>query len=186
MIGNLPAVLNLNQLFLKLDRFICNWLPVLPNHWTTIYIYIYIYIGFPSGQGRARVMGHATSTSNQVSRWTLIPRLEKVWSQVKANSLCMLVREASTWGPKPCSQVHLDMFQYLGLRFFLVASLLWVDLLIHFWYILNFMGDMWTLRGYLSFLLLKYDGNILFLLSFLVLDSYNWMLNSVKYSEKLT
>ena len=32
MIGNFPAVLNFNRLFLKLDRFICNSLPVLPDH----------------------------------------------------------------------------------------------------------------------------------------------------------
>ena len=32
MIGNFPAVLNLNRLFLKLNRFICNQLPVLPDH----------------------------------------------------------------------------------------------------------------------------------------------------------
>ena len=32
MIGNFPAVLNFNQLFLKLNRFICNQLPVLPDH----------------------------------------------------------------------------------------------------------------------------------------------------------
>ena len=32
MIGNFPAVLNYHQLFLKLTRFICNELPVLPNH----------------------------------------------------------------------------------------------------------------------------------------------------------
>ena len=35
-IGNFPAiVLNFNQLFLKLNRFICNWLPVLPDHWSS-------------------------------------------------------------------------------------------------------------------------------------------------------
>ena len=28
MIGNFPAVLNFNQLFLKLNQFICNQLPV--------------------------------------------------------------------------------------------------------------------------------------------------------------
>ena len=32
MIGYFPAVLNFNQLFLKLNPFICNYLPVLPNH----------------------------------------------------------------------------------------------------------------------------------------------------------
>ena len=32
MIGNFPAVLNFNRLFLKLNRFIFNWLPVLPDH----------------------------------------------------------------------------------------------------------------------------------------------------------
>jgi hypothetical protein len=31
-IGNSPAVLNFNRLFPKLNRFICNWLPVLPGH----------------------------------------------------------------------------------------------------------------------------------------------------------
>ena len=30
--GNFPAILNLNRLFRKLNRFICNQLPVLPNH----------------------------------------------------------------------------------------------------------------------------------------------------------
>ena len=30
MIGNLPALLNFNRLFLKLNRFIHNELPVLP------------------------------------------------------------------------------------------------------------------------------------------------------------
>ena len=32
MIGNFFAVLNLNYLFLKLNRFIYNELPVLPDH----------------------------------------------------------------------------------------------------------------------------------------------------------
>ena len=32
MIGNFPAVLKFNQLFLKLNRFICNELPLLPDH----------------------------------------------------------------------------------------------------------------------------------------------------------
>ena len=32
MVGNFPAVLNINWLFLKLNRFICNELPVLPDH----------------------------------------------------------------------------------------------------------------------------------------------------------
>ena len=32
MIGNFLAVLNINQLFLKLNQFICNYLPVLSDH----------------------------------------------------------------------------------------------------------------------------------------------------------
>ena len=32
MIGDFHAVLNFNQLFLKLNQFICNRLAVLPNH----------------------------------------------------------------------------------------------------------------------------------------------------------
>ena len=32
MIGNLRAVLNLNRLWPKLNQFICNWLPVLPDY----------------------------------------------------------------------------------------------------------------------------------------------------------
>ena len=32
MIGNFPAVFNFNRLFLKLNQFICNYLPVLPEH----------------------------------------------------------------------------------------------------------------------------------------------------------
>ena len=32
MISNFPAVLNFNRLFLKLNQFICNQLPVLPGH----------------------------------------------------------------------------------------------------------------------------------------------------------
>ena len=32
MIGDFPAVLNFNWLFLKLHWFICNWLPVLLDH----------------------------------------------------------------------------------------------------------------------------------------------------------
>jgi hypothetical protein len=36
MIGNIHAVLNLNPLFLKLNRFICNQLPVLPHHWSRV------------------------------------------------------------------------------------------------------------------------------------------------------
>ena len=31
MIGSFPAVLNFNRLFLKLNRFMCNKLPVLPH-----------------------------------------------------------------------------------------------------------------------------------------------------------
>ena len=34
MINNFPAVLNSNRLFLKLNRFICNELPVLLDHCT--------------------------------------------------------------------------------------------------------------------------------------------------------
>ena len=33
VIGNFPTILNFNWLFLKLNRFICNQLPVLPDHW---------------------------------------------------------------------------------------------------------------------------------------------------------
>ena len=32
MVGNFPAVFNFNRLFLKLNRFICDQLPVLPDH----------------------------------------------------------------------------------------------------------------------------------------------------------
>ena len=32
MIGKFPAFLNFNRLFLNLNRFICNLLPVLPDH----------------------------------------------------------------------------------------------------------------------------------------------------------
>ena len=32
MIGNFPAVSNFNRLFLELNRFVCNSLPVLPDH----------------------------------------------------------------------------------------------------------------------------------------------------------
>ena len=32
MLGHFPAVLNFNRLFLKLIRFVCNQLPVLPDH----------------------------------------------------------------------------------------------------------------------------------------------------------
>ena len=32
MIGNFPAILNFNRFFLKLSQFICNQLPVLPDH----------------------------------------------------------------------------------------------------------------------------------------------------------
>ena len=39
MIGNFPAILKFNRLFLKLNRFICNYLPVLPDHRiTTCYL----------------------------------------------------------------------------------------------------------------------------------------------------
>ena len=36
MTGKFPAVLNLNRLFLKLNRFICNYLPVLPDPRLTV------------------------------------------------------------------------------------------------------------------------------------------------------
>ena len=32
MIGNFPAVFNFNRLFLKLNKFVCNKLPVLADH----------------------------------------------------------------------------------------------------------------------------------------------------------
>ena len=32
MFSNFPAVLNFNRLFLKPNQFICNQLPVLPDH----------------------------------------------------------------------------------------------------------------------------------------------------------
>ena len=34
MINNFPTILNFNQLFLRLNRFICNYLLVLPDHWS--------------------------------------------------------------------------------------------------------------------------------------------------------
>ena len=39
MIGNSAAQvsMNFNQLFLKLNQFICNLLPVLPDHWSFIH-----------------------------------------------------------------------------------------------------------------------------------------------------
>ena len=36
LIGNFPAVLSFNRLFLKLNRFICSRLPVLPDHSFTL------------------------------------------------------------------------------------------------------------------------------------------------------
>ena len=33
MVGNFSTVLNFNRFYLKLNRFICNQLPVLPDHW---------------------------------------------------------------------------------------------------------------------------------------------------------
>ena len=41
MIGNFPAVLNFNPLFLKLNRFICNLLLVLPDpsFWSCAAVY---------------------------------------------------------------------------------------------------------------------------------------------------
>ena len=41
MIGNFPEVLIFNWLFLKLNRFIYNWLPVLPDHWWILYDSLY-------------------------------------------------------------------------------------------------------------------------------------------------
>ena len=32
MVGYFPEVLHFNRLFLKLNRFICNQMPVLPDH----------------------------------------------------------------------------------------------------------------------------------------------------------
>jgi hypothetical protein len=40
MIGNSPAALNFNRLFLKLNQFICNELPVLPGHWSRPWCFI--------------------------------------------------------------------------------------------------------------------------------------------------
>ena len=36
MIGNFPAILNLSWLFLKLNRFVCHHLSVLPDHWPVL------------------------------------------------------------------------------------------------------------------------------------------------------
>ena len=36
MIGDFPAVLNFNRLYLKLNRFICTQLPVLPDPWCEV------------------------------------------------------------------------------------------------------------------------------------------------------
>ena len=38
MTGNFPAVVNFKRLFLKLNRFICNQLPVLPDHRSWVHI----------------------------------------------------------------------------------------------------------------------------------------------------
>ena len=46
MVGDFPAVLNFNQLFLKLNWFINNELTVLPDHWQEEAQYVrgdYIY-----------------------------------------------------------------------------------------------------------------------------------------------
>ena len=40
MIGNFSVVSNFNQLFLKLNRFICNYLPVLPDHCDRLHVVI--------------------------------------------------------------------------------------------------------------------------------------------------
>ena len=39
MMGHFPAVLSFNRLCLKLDQFICNTLPVLPDHSTGLRVY---------------------------------------------------------------------------------------------------------------------------------------------------
>jgi len=41
MIGNFHAILNFNQLFLKLNQFICNLMPVLPDHWLHTHLWVY-------------------------------------------------------------------------------------------------------------------------------------------------
>ena len=52
MIGDFPAVLNFNQLFLKLKRFICNQLPVLPSHWAK---------GPPDPENPSKKLNHSAS-----------------------------------------------------------------------------------------------------------------------------
>ena len=54
MIGILLAVLNFNWLFLKLNRFICNYLPVLPDHRTGY---------FPHSTG-------SSATNGRFSQWS--------------------------------------------------------------------------------------------------------------------
>jgi hypothetical protein len=56
MIGKFPAVLNFNQLFLKLNRFICNIVPVVPDHrlWLPMLIYAMIFHGLLYERGHER------------------------------------------------------------------------------------------------------------------------------------
>ena len=52
MVGNFPAVLNFNRLFLKLNRFICNQLPVLPDHsWASAGLALYMSGATPAEAG---------------------------------------------------------------------------------------------------------------------------------------
>ena len=46
MVGDFPAILNFNWLFLKLNRFICNYLSVLSNHRQVVQIQIWFVATF--------------------------------------------------------------------------------------------------------------------------------------------
>ena len=44
MTDNFPVVLDFDRLFLKLNRFICNYLRVLPDHWKNLVNYSYLAV----------------------------------------------------------------------------------------------------------------------------------------------
>ena len=80
-IGNFPAVLNFNWPFLELNRFICNQLPILPNHRSHRFLTRRnSHAGRKTGQWMRRGRGRA-----QPAEWRCDLTRDVIWSHVAMN-----------------------------------------------------------------------------------------------------
>ena len=116
MIGNFPAVLISNRLFLKLNRFICNWLPVLPGHSSPPFIFCYppLFNFLTGGRwcvalGRQAFSPYLGLAFSAIGFWHLFNSILKTRQFLKQKGLVSLCMIASTFLflQNPSSSSHL-------------------------------------------------------------------------------